>query len=278
MRIIFALILTSIMIWHGLAKKALSNSGLLAATFIGLITFSSDEYVFGVILLTFYLSSSRFTKLKAELKKQLEEDYLEGGQRTATQVFSNALTGALLVIVFNYFGKDGEEFCFGRNLEQTLILLMYIGHYACCCGDTWASELGVLNNDWPILITNFERVPPGTNGGISPIGILASLLGGKAIGIVASITLAIQHNSCKTPWILIGVGIIGGLVGSLIDSFLGATVQRTYLSKSHKIVNHVRPGLKVIAGYDILDNHQVNFISSLTTGILMGAIGYSVLG
>ncbi|ORX94317.1 DUF92-domain-containing protein [Basidiobolus meristosporus CBS 931.73] len=276
MRILFALILTSFMVWHGLAKKALSTSGLLAASFVGLITFSSDEYVFGVILLTFYLSSSRFTKLKAELKKQLEEDYLEGGQRTATQVFSNALTGTVLVLVFGYF-SNGEEFYFGRSFEQTIVLLMYIGHYACCCGDTWASELGVLNTDWPILITNFERVPPGTNGGISPIGTLASLLGGKTIGIVATITLAIQHNSSKAPWILIGVGIIGGLVGSLIDSFLGATVQRTYLSKSHKIVNQVRPGLKVIAGYDILDNHQVNFISSLATSVLMGAVGYYML-
>ncbi|TBU36320.1 integral membrane protein DUF92-domain-containing protein, partial [Dichomitus squalens] len=51
-------------------------------------------------------------------------------------------------------------------------------HFACCLGDTLASELGILSRSPPILITTLKRVPPGTNGGLSVLGTLASVGGG----------------------------------------------------------------------------------------------------
>ena len=65
-----------------------------------------------------------------------------------------------------------------------------LGSLGCCAGDTWASELGtVINssldtNKDPILITQpWRRVPKGTNGGVSLVGLVASFAGGIVVGV-----------------------------------------------------------------------------------------------
>ena len=64
-----------------------------------------------------------------------------------------------------------------------------LGALGCCAGDTWASELGTVINlsgeKWsgPILVTNpWRKVPKGTNGGVSLVGLIASFVGGLAVG------------------------------------------------------------------------------------------------
>lgn len=65
------------------------------------------------------------------------------------------------------------------------LIATYLCHYACCCGDTWASELGSLSKAAPrLIIPPFRSVPTGTNGGVSTLGFLASGLGGALIGCI----------------------------------------------------------------------------------------------
>ncbi|KAG0378545.1 Transmembrane protein 19 [Mortierella sp. AD032] len=286
---------------HGLTKKALSQSGAMAATVVGLGTFTNSPYVFGTVLMTFFLSSSKLTKFKSQIKKTLEEDHQEGGGRTAIQVFSNGATGAALALLFQYIFWTTESrpaTLFVNDWRASTVLFAYIGHYACCNGDTWASELGILNKSWPTLITTFKKVPPGTNGGVSPLGLAASLGGGLLIGIAAAASVVIQSAvEARISWssdnglsgldvftgsldakfltALVVAGAGAGLFGSLLDSILGATVQKSNYSTKKKIITYKAPEkddeVKAISGLDILDNHQVNFFSSL---IIAAATGY----
>ena len=74
-----------------------------------------------------------------------------------------------------------------------------------------------------------------------------------------------------------------GLMGSILDSFLGATLQATWFNardkkiiNSFKEVEHLKivdgeQEIKRICGYDVLSNDQVNLLSSI---IISGVGGY----
>ncbi|SGY82036.1 BQ5605_C009g05541 [Microbotryum silenes-dioicae] len=160
-----------------------------------------------------------------------------------------------------------------------------------------ASELGILSSTPPRLITSLRSVPRGTNGAISLWGLFVSLLGGILIGFAAAISLAWENPECSglkvtrivlgggkvvlsLPWWgwIVGLGAWGGLVGSLIDSLLGATLQPSYYSLTRKKIVHSPtnpkdPQEEIIrvpgSGFAILSNNQVNLISSALTGSIV---------
>ncbi|KAJ1967003.1 hypothetical protein IWQ62_002116 [Dispira parvispora] len=286
MRPVQAVFITAAVVLRSLKHKSLSPSGALAAAVVGLGTFSNDVAMFTVTLLAFFLSSSKLTKLKSKRKQALDAHYAEGGQRDLYQVFSNGLTGTLLSLVYTYYfdGASGVPFFDLNSPWARTLVLMYVTHYACCNGDTWASELGVLHKQWPVLITTLHRVPPGTNGGISSTGLLASLGGGAVIGWFAAFSLWVQfwyrqwdaEGSTLVhgfPWFVVATGALGGLLGSLVDSVLGAVLQSSYLTPEAKVSNERRSAQdKLITGYNVLSNNQVNFIASLSTALLVGWI------
>lgn len=149
------------------------------------------------------------------------------------------------------------------------------GAFACCSGDTWASELGcVLSSRDPFLITTFKRVPRGTNGGVSWIGLFVSFLGGMVVGLAyfltVRLTVAANVLMVSPPqWPLIVCGGMAGLFGSVVDSLLGATLQYSGLDEDGKIVDTPAKGVRYISGLRIIDNHSVNLISSIITGVCM---------
>jgi uncharacterized membrane protein len=114
-----------------------------------------------------------------------------------------------------------------------------------------------------------KTVPPGTNGGVSMLGLAASLFGGAFVGLVFYIAGALFVDG--TPAIpqhpIIYIGALSGFVGSLIDSFLGATFQATYYNAETKQVVDVpkEKDDKLIVGMDLLSNDFVNVLSIYIT-------------
>ena len=157
---------------------------------------------------------------------------------------------------------------------KILSYLFYFRHYSCTNGDTWASEVGVLDKNQPYHIIYWKQVPAGTNGGVSKLGTIVSILGGTTIGIAFYISGLLFTGSYQ-PLSLILVGSFSGFLGSMVhiyrkiiiyvyiyvklDSLLGATLQYSGWSpKLNKVVNLPSSDSSTIGiGNNILDNHQV---------------------
>ncbi|EKM77260.1 hypothetical protein AGABI1DRAFT_115410 [Agaricus bisporus var. burnettii JB137-S8] len=276
------LVLALLLSLHGLRKKSLSPSGALTAFCVGYGTLSGGLWVFGITLIGFYLIGSRATKYGKQRKAKLEEGYQEAGYRSGWQVLCNSVCGVAAAVMWNaMFGVeyDSSKWCpldreVGNGWSR-MLLFVALGHFACCLGDTLASELGILSAGKPRLVTTFERVPPGTNGGMSVGGTLASLLGGAAVGVLMASTLVVENVRCREAWssvtlsLIVG-GALAGFLGSLIDSLIGATLQQTRYSQGR-----VSTEGEVISGLNVLTNNQVNLVSSVITSVVSGVVSRS---
>ena len=168
----------------------------------------------------------------------------------------------------------------GEPFTSTLFALSCLSSLACCCGDTWASEVGSVIGGTPRLITNWRVVPKGTNGGVTLIGTLCSAAGGLLVGVAYWITEAViiklNSDTISTTLSVIPYAIIGtsaGLFGSLVDSLLGATIQFSgYSEKLDKLVGAPGRGVTHISGFNIVSNHSVNLLSSLFTALVVPAM------
>jgi uncharacterized membrane protein len=276
---------------HGYSKKSLSYNGAAAAFFVGFSSFAVS-YRFGFILILFYYTSSKLTKVKEDVKAKLEDGVVAGGQRGAVQVLACSLLGTLVCVIFAFsIGKDcAIDFGSGNSTNlldfglfsvsqkrfAAYLWSLYIAHYSCAAADTWASELGILSRGKPRLVTTLflAEVPHGTNGGMSWFGTGASVAGGAFIGFLFwAMSFLILDAQKRAQYPMILVGLICGFLGSLIDSLLGATVQATYYSRERKcIVKKPRSGssndVECVCGYDLLSNEAVNFFSILLTMLL----------
>jgi uncharacterized membrane protein len=169
------------------------------------------------------------------------------------------------------------------NAYSRALVMAVLGHFACCLGDTLASELGILARHPPRLLLVGKKVPPGTNGGMTIWGTWCSVVGGAVMGLVMGLSLVLENPACRHAaggsgvthvgmfiWKLIGWGGFGGGFGSLVDSVLGASVQKTRYDENKKmILQDGNSGGTGINGVDLLTNNQVNLVSSLVAaGVL----------
>lgn len=253
--LVCAVVLGVLLVRRGVQKGSLSPSGGRAALAVAVLTWTSGVK-FGATMIAFYQSSSWLTRLGAKRKMRLDANNSEHGNRDALQVLSCSLV-ASIVAVFH------RATC-GREGSCPRLTAAFVGFFACCAGDTWASEIGQLAKSSPRLITApWRLVPPGTNGGVTVVGIMASAAGGLYIGVFHGLWLWRDLN------LLALLGLLSGIIGSILDSILGATLQISRYDAKHKCIAAARDtSSQVICGNDILSNHALNFVSATMMAVL----------
>ncbi|XP_076915890.1 protein PGR-like [Bidens hawaiensis] len=273
LQLIIAVVVSLLIAGNSYRKHSLDVSGAFAGFFVMAVHLAVN-YRFGAMLLAFFFTSSKLTKLGEERKRSIDAEFKAGGQRNWIQVFSNSAIATILVIAV-WKLKSSQDICLDSSESYIITSIVggIIGHYSCSNGDTWSSELGVLSEEQPRLITTFKVVRRGTNGGITKAGLQAAAAAGSVIGL-AFVLPGFFTKSCTNdvfwkPLLVIPLAALAGLTGSLIDSLLGATLQYSgFCSVRNKVVSKPGPTVKRISGLSILDNNGVNVVSILLTSML----------
>mgnify|MGYP001034246426 FL=1 len=249
--------LAALAFWAG----ALTRSGALAAALLGGLLFGLGGLRWAVLLLLFFITSSGLSHLSGRRKAALAEQFAKGSRRDWGQVAANGGLSLLLVLVSTLWP------------EQAWVWVAYAGSLAAVNADTWATELGVLSKTPPRLITTWQCVERGTSGGVSLAGTLAALAGALLIGLAAMFLQPPEGG-----WVTCLSATLGGLAGSLFDSWLGATHQAIYRCPScqHETERHPRhtcgTPTEHLRGWRWLNNDLVNLACSLLGACLAVAI------
>lgn len=219
-------------------------------------------------------------------------------------MLANSAVASVLILLHILYLSASEESCLAspytvhsfltQPLSRSigpLLPLGVIAHYAAATADTFSSELGILSTTPPVLLFAFppRLVPRGTNGGITRLGLIAGALGAGIIGIVAVLFTPLCYGWGVTEKIrLVGLTAGWGVLGSLLDSLLGAVLQASVVeTHSGKIIEGeagakvllIRGGTgtvqaqeaeerkrrgsrAVVSGFDVLSNNGVNFTMS----------------
>jgi uncharacterized protein (TIGR00297 family) len=178
-----------------------------------------------------------------------------GNERDAVQVIANGGIAAILAVASSV----------GPRRVRSLLMTGFGGALAAATADTWATEIGSRSRQRPRSITTLEPVAPGESGGVTPAGLAASVAGAALIGSVATGDLHRRPGQLFVQAIPVAAG---GVMGSLVDSILGATVQEVRfcdrcLRESEQRVHHCGAQTRRIRGLPWCNNDTVNAIATL---------------
>ena len=305
-RLVFGRIFSVLIGWLAYRRRSLSRSGVAGAVITGTIIFGLGGLLAGLLLIAFFVSSSALSHYRADRKRDVAEKFDKSAQRDLGQALANggvATMAAVLSGAWLWSAPRPPQ----PDSAPWVLLGALVGALATVNADTWATEIGVLSKRPPRMVTDLSRVvEPGTSGGITLLGTFAAVagatfIGGLALAVYAALwnmaglilgydqaqALAPAWRSDPGLWLantpatglaagfpfasLLAIAMaapIAGLIGSLADSLLGATVQGIYYDPSrHKETEKPvgRDGMPnpLARGWRWLNNDWVNFISSL---------------
>ncbi|TKA82375.1 hypothetical protein B0A55_01399 [Friedmanniomyces simplex] len=283
---------TACLVGYAHLRHKLTPGGILAGILVAFIHMLHPWQAFFWLLILFFLLGTVVTRIGHKAKARITQsatDTGEGGEgaRTSAQVFANSGTACVLILLHVWllnstpFTSSTLPLSPGPYFPvlESALPVGVVAQYAAVAADTFSSELGILAKSQPFLITApWKKVPPGTNGGVTFDGLLYGGLGSVLLVQTAALALKFLPPyiilAPPTAALLIGMG----LLGSVIDSLLGAVVQATVTDKgTGRVVEGAGGqrvkvgGERVQMGWDLLTNNGVNFaMAALTSVIAMG--------
>jgi len=222
--IVYAILLIA-GVWTYTSGK-LTIAGSITGVITGFIIFKGADLV-GFVLLTFFFTvGSAATKWQLGKKAMMNATDTANGRRTAGQVIANSGVACILALLALW-----------RNEYLPVMQLMIAGSFAAATADTLSSELGTVYGRSFYNIITLKKDTRGLDGVISLEGTLIGTIGAFAIAVIYALFLG---WSIHVLWIA-----IAGFTGNIIDSVLGATLERKGLM-GNNVVNFLNTAVGAI--------------------------------
>lgn len=250
-------VIASVIAWIGYKARALTRNGLLAAIIVGTLTFSFGGALVAAAVIIFFIAGSALSRVHTAGADRARDLAPKGGQRDAVQVWANGGVATACAVV-------GGVGLLHTWPHASSFIIAAVCAIAAASGDTWSTEIGALAHGPARLVTSMKRVDAGTSGGVTLLGTVAAPIGGALVGLSG----ALRTDILILPaWI--ATCAISGLVASLVDSLLGATMQAMWqCSQCGRVVEareHRGCGAqsRLVRGVSWLDNDGVNGVMTL---------------
>lgn len=256
-------------------RQSLSRGGVVGAVVVGTLTFGFGGLSWAAVVVVFFVSSSLLTHYRSAQKASAAIQFDKGGRRDFYQVMANG-GAAVLLAVASAALPSGERLFFAA----------FIGALATVTADTWATELGLLSKQAPRLITTWQSAHAGESGAVSALGLTAAATGALVIGTAAlsgKFAESFFRDVFIRAWVwLPTTALLGGWLGSVTDSLLGATLQALYYCApddqyTEKVIHTCGRAAIHTRGLVWMTNDMVNFVSSIA-GALIGVAVYIAIG
>ncbi len=239
------------------ALRLFTAGGALTAVAVGVVVLLSGGWGLTFTLVGAFASTAILTAYRRGEKVQPE--HKRG--RTAAQILANGVVPAGMALLSGV-------------LQAAWPISAAAGAIAASTADTWATELGLLSRRPPRLITTGEIVERGRSGGLTLLGTAAAVGGTVGIGLLST-------------WLVgTGVGVVAAaaLLGQLVDSLLGATVQVRYRCPAcgrtgETVVCSCGARRSRLSGLPWMNNEAVNLIaaaSAAATAAVLSSAGSGV--
>lgn len=224
------IILGAAAVWSYTSGK-LTLSGAVTGALIGFLIYTGAGIVCFLMLTFFFTVGSAATKWQRDKKALMNAEDTHKSGRTAAQVLANGGVAALLGVL-----------AWLQPEHLALAQLMIAGSFAAATADTLSSELGTVYGRRFYNIITLKKDTRGLDGVISLEGTLIGIIGSAVIAAIYSLGFGWDMHFL--------VIILAGFTGNVVDSILGAWLERKGL----------------------IGNNMVNFLNTL-----MGAITCVVL-